>query len=153
MMTWRWIGAFVLIILGACGNMGGDRGPVLIDSGTAGRLHGVEWQLKTITVEGTRVIMHTDGDMSLVFAADGQAGGYAAVNNFSGRYSFDDKGRLTWSPALAATRKAGPPELMEKERAYLSGIPKTTRAILSGNALQLQSEDGNTVLTFVRAGS
>ena len=78
MTMWRWIGALALIILGACGSMGGDRGPVLIDSGTAGRLHGVEWQLKTITVEGTRVIMHTDGDMSLVFAADGQAGGYSA---------------------------------------------------------------------------
>ncbi len=153
MKTWRWIGALALIILGACAGMGGDSGPVLIDSSNVNRLYGMEWQLKTITVDGTRVIMHTDGDMSLVFAPDGQAGGYAAVNNFSGRYSFDEQGRLTWSQGLAATRKAGPPELMEKERAYLGGIPKTTRAILSGNALQLQSEDGNTVLTFVKAGT
>jgi len=153
MKVWRWIGILALAILGACGGVGGKGGPVLIDAGSAKRLHGIEWQLKTITVDGQRIIMHTDGDMTLVFGPDGQAGGYAAVNNFSGRYSFDEGGGLTWGPGLAATRKAGPPELMEKERAYLAGIPKTTRAILSGNALQLQSEDGNTVLTFVKAGT
>ena len=150
MKAWLWIGALALIVLGACAAKGG---PVLIDGSTAGRLLGVEWQLKTLTVDGQRVIMHTDGDMTLVFCADGRAGGYAAVNNFSGSYRFDESGRLSWSEGLAATRKAGPPELMEKERAYLAGIPKTTRAILAGNALQLQSDDGNTVLTFVKAGT
>jgi heat shock protein HslJ len=152
MNVWNWMGALALLVLGACAG-GGKGGPQLIDSNSAERLHGIEWQLKTITVDGTRVIMHTDGDMTLIFGPNGQAGGYAAVNNFSGRYSFDQSGTLTWSESLAATRKAGPPELMEKERAYLTGIPKTTRAILSGNALQLQSEDGNTVLAFVKAGT
>ncbi len=153
MKAWRWIGVLMLAILGACAGMGGKSGPMLIDSSTAKQLHGIEWDLKTMTVDGTRVIMHTDGNMTLIFAPDGQAGGYAAVNNFSGRYNFDEDGRLRWNEAFAATRKAGPPELMDKERAYLAGIPKTTRAILSGNALQLQNEDGNTVLTFVKAGT
>lgn len=142
-----------IALLGACAGMGGKGGPMLVDSATARQLHGIEWDLKTMTVDGTRVIMHTDADMTLIFTPDGQAGGYAAVNNFSGRYRFDQNGRLSWTEGFAATRKAGPPELMEKERAYLAGIPKTTRAILSGNALQLQSDDGNTVLTFVKAGA
>jgi heat shock protein HslJ len=76
------------------------------------------------------------------------------VNQYRGSYAFTQDGKLTWpAPGFASTRKAGPPELMEKERAFVAGIPKTSRAILAGNALQLQSEDGNTVLAFIRVGS
>ena len=81
-------------------------------------------------------------------------GGFAAVNQFRGYYQISPDGRLSWpAPGLIATRKAGPPELMDKERAYLAGLPKTSRAIVTKNALQLQSEDGNTVLTFRPLGS
>jgi len=47
---------------------------------------------------------------------------------------------------------AGPPELMEKEGAFLKGLPKTTRAVVAGHALQLQNEDGSTVLLFNEQG-
>jgi heat shock protein HslJ len=47
---------------------------------------------------------------------------------------------------------AGPPELMEKEQAFLRGLPKTARAIVASNALQLQSDDGSTVLVFEQVG-
>lgn len=154
MKKWNWIAILTLGMLTACGGMGSKNDPVLIDSRSVERLYGVTWELKTLTVDGSRVIMHPDGTMTLLFAPQGQASGYAAVNNFSGQYSFDQNGRLSWPPAgLITTRKAGPPELMEKERAFLAGLPKTTRAILAGNALQLQSEDGNTVLTFLKTGA
>jgi heat shock protein HslJ len=125
-----------------------------VSKSNVARLQGQQWELKTITVDGTRVIMHPDSVMTIAFAAAGEVGGLAAVNQFRGRYEFSEDGKLTWlAPGLITTRKAGPPELMDKERAYLAGLPKTSRAIVTKSALQLQSEDGNTVLTFVPLGS
>ncbi|HXV07223.1 MAG TPA: META domain-containing protein [Burkholderiales bacterium] len=150
-----WLAALAALALSACGGMtGGDSGPVLVNKKNVGRLQGRQWELKTITVDGTRVIMHPDGVMTIAFAAQGEVGGLGTVNQFRGRYEFSEDGRLTWpAPGLVSTRKAGPPELMDKERAYLAGLPKTSRAIVTKSALQLQSDDGNTVLTFVPLGT
>jgi heat shock protein HslJ len=146
------VGLFMLA--GCASQPGSSSKPLLVDGKSAERLHGIQWELKTLTVDGTRVIMHPDAPMALAFAAGGQVAGYGPVNQFRGSYAFSEDGRLTWpAPGLNSTRRAGAPELMEKERAFFVGVPKTTRAILAGNALQLQSDDGNTVLAFVRAGS
>ena len=152
MKTASWAAGLALLLLSACGGMlGGDSGPVLVNKGNVGKLEGQQWELKTITLDGTRIIMHPDSVMTLAFAPQGEVAGFAAVNQFRGRYEFSEDGRLTWpSPGLITTRKAGPPELMDKERAYLLGLPKTSRAILANSGLQLQSDDGNTVLTFVK---
>ena len=144
----------ICMLLGCAGKPGSATSPALIDSRIAERLHGIEWELKSLTVDGSRVIMHPDAPMAITFAPGGQMGGYGPVNQFRGTYAFSADGRLTWpGPGLTSTRKAGAPELMDQERAFFSGIPKTTRAILAGNALQLQSDDGSTVLAFVKAGT
>lgn len=150
-----WVAAVSVVFLAACGGMfGGDSGPVLVNKSNLSKLEGQQWELKTITLEGNRVIMHPDGVMTLAFAPQGEVAGFGAVNQFRARYQFSEDGKLTWlPPGFISTRKAGAPELMDKERAYLAGLPKTNRAILAKNALQLQSDDGNTVLTFVPLGS
>ena len=150
-----WAAVLILWVLAGCaGQPGSTSQPALVDSKTAERLYGIEWELKTLTVDGTRVIMHPDATLAIAFGPSGQVAGYGPVNQFRGTYAFSQDGRLSWpAPGLSSTRRAGAPELMEKERAYFAGIPKTTRAILAGNALQLQSDDGNTVLAFVKAGT
>jgi heat shock protein HslJ len=126
---------------------------MLITARNLERLVDREWELKTITVDNTRVIMHVDAAQTLRFGSDGRVTGFGAVNRFGGAYQFSPEGVLTWpAPGLVSTRMAGPPELMEKERAYLQGLPKTTRAIVAKNGLQLQSEDGSTVLLFAEIG-
>jgi len=147
--------ALAMLALSACGGMmGGDSGPVLVSKNNVERLQGRQWELKTITLDGVRVIMHPDGVMTIAFGPQGEVGGLGTVNQFRGRYEFSEDGRLAWpAPGLVSTRKAGPPELMDKERAYLAGLPKTSRAIVTKSALQLQSDDGNTVLTFVPLGA
>jgi heat shock protein HslJ len=150
-----WTVTLTLCWLAGCASQpGASSQPALVDSTSAERLYGVQWELKTLTVDGTRVIMHPDATLAIAFGPGGQVAGYGPVNQFRGTYALSPEGRLTWpAPGLTTTRRAGAPELMEKERAYFAGIPKTTRAILAGNALQLQSDDGNTVLAFVKAGS
>jgi heat shock protein HslJ len=143
-----------LYMLGGCAGQPGSSGtPLLIDEKSAERLYGIQWELKTLTVDGSRVIMHPDAPLVLAFAPGGQVAGAGPVNQFRGTYAFSADGRLTWASPLVSTRRAGAPELMEKEDAFVKGLPKTGRAILAGSALQLQSEDGNTVLAFLRVGS
>ncbi len=149
-----WLAAVALCVLAACGSMlGKDSGPALVDTKNVKRIVAIEWELKTMTVEGTRIIMHPDTRMTILFGPDGSVAGFAAVNQYQGQYKVTDAGQLSWPVPLITTRKAGPPELMDKERAYLKGLPKTSRAIVTNQALQLQSEDGNTVLAFIKAGT
>ena len=83
------------------------------------------------------------------FGSDGRVTGYGGVNRFAGTYKFSPQGVLSFpAPGLITTRMAGPPEIMDKERAYLKGLAQATRAIVAKDGLQLQNEDGATVLVF-----
>lgn len=140
-------------IVAGCASMGGDHVATVINSETVKQLQGRDWQLKSLTIDGRDVIMDLDANMTIRFAPDGKVGGYGSVNQYSSTYTFTPDGKLQWGgPGFITTRKAGPPELMEKERSFLDALRKTSRAVLNGHALQLQSEDGSTALPFVEAG-
>ena len=153
MRTFNLLICLTLTALSACGGIGKDSGPAMINSANLDRLVNREWLLKNITVDSQSVIMHVDATQTLVFGADGRVSGHAGVNRFGGAYAFSPQGVLSWpAPGLVTTRMAGPPELMEKERAYLKGLSEATRAIVAKNGLQLQNEDGGTVLVFEQIG-
>ena len=123
--------------------------PTIVSSENVAKLQNRQWELKSITLDSRDIVMDLEANMTLAFGPDGKVTGYAAVNRFNGTYSFGPDGRLNWpGPGFITTRKAGPPELMEKERAYLQALPKTERAILKGRALLLQNDGESTVLTF-----
>lgn len=127
--------------------------PTIVSSENVAKLQTRQWELKSITLDSRDIVMDLEANMTLAFAPDGKVTGYAAVNRFNGAYSFSPDGKLSWpGPGFVTTRKAGPPELMEKERAYLQALPKTERAILKGHALLLQNDGESTVLTFSEAG-
>ena len=127
--------------------------PQILDAQTAHRLYQRDWDLKGLTVEGRDIVIDVDTRISVRFAADGRVAGFTAVNQLSGAYSVSAEGKLSWGKAgFATTRNMGPPELMEKERAYLRALGKTNAAILAGHTLLLQSDDASTVLTFNEAG-
>ena len=130
-----------------------DGEPQVLDAQTANRLYQRNWDLKGLTVDGRQVVIDVDTRITIRFGPDGKVGGIAAVNRFGGDYSLSAEGRLGWGKAgFAATRMMGPPELMEKEQAYLRGLGKTNIAILAGHILVLQSDDASTVLRFNEAG-
>ena len=142
-----------LAMLAGCGGLGTGSDPAMITPASLDRLVNREWLLKTSTVDSQRVIMHVDATQTVLFGSDGRVTGFAGVNRFAGTYQFSPEGVLSYpAPGLITTRMAGPPELMEKERAYLKGLAQVTRAIVAKNALQLQSEDGATVLLFEQVG-
>lgn len=140
--------------LSGCAHVtGDDREPQVLDTQTANRLHQRNWDLKGLTVDGRQVVIDVDTRITIRFAPDGKVGGLGAVNRYGGDYSLSTEGKLGWGKSgFAATRMMGPPELMEKERAYMRGLGKTNVAILAGHVLVLQSDDASTVLTFGEAG-
>jgi heat shock protein HslJ len=153
MRTLSLLACLAIAVLAGCAGPGKDSGPAMINSGNLDRLVNREWLLKNITVDSQRVIMHVDATQSVQFGADGRVIGYGGVNRFAGTYKFSPEGVLSFPPpGLITTRMAGPPEIMEKERAYLKGLAKVTRAIVAQNGLQMQSEDGATVLVFEQIG-
>ena len=142
----------LLACLSGCAHVtGSDSGPQVVDAETAHRLYQRDWDLKGLTVEGRQVVIDVDTRITIRFAPDGKVAGLAAVNRFSGTYSLSTEGKLSWG-RFAATRMLGPPELMEKEQAYLRGLGKANIAILARHILVLQSEDTSTVLRFNEAG-
>ena len=149
------LAAVGLALLAGCSSLGvgKDNEPAMITDANVTRIQDREWVLKSLQIDGRQIVMDLDANMTLKFGADGKASGFGSVNQFSGGYSFGPNAQLAWGrPGLVTTRRAGPPELREKERVYLEAITKTSRAILKGHALQLQSDDGSTVLPFIEAG-
>ena len=127
--------------------------PTVITSENIAKLYNRQWELKSMSTDGSQPVMDLQATMTLAFGADGKATGYGSVNRFTGAYSLTPNGQLTWpGPGFTTTRKAGPPELMEKERAYLEALRKTERAILYKRSLQLQAEGESTLLVFHEAG-
>ena len=137
--------------LAACAT-GGSSAPMVVTSENVAKLQNRQWGLKSITLDSSEIVMDVDASMTLTFGPNGKVTGYGSVNRFNGTYAFSPDGRLSWpGPGFVTTRKAGPPELMEKERAYLQALPKTDRAIMKGHALLLQNDGESTVLTFLEA--
>ena len=141
----------LLACLSGCAHVTGtDSGPQVLDAQTAHRLYQRDWDLKGLTVEGRQIVVDVDTRITIRFAPHAQVAGLAAVNRYSGTYKLSTEGKLSWG-GVAATRNMGPPELMEKEQAYLRGLGKTNVAILARHILVLQSDDASTVLTFNEA--
>lgn len=150
MLTWMVLLPAAWLVACATGTSGV---PTVVNSENVTKLQNRQWELQSITMDSSDIVMDVEANMTLAFGPDGKVTGYGSVNRFNGAYAFSPDGRLSWpGPGFIATRKAGPPELMEKERAYLQALPKTERAILKGRALLLENDGESTVLTFSEAG-
>jgi heat shock protein HslJ len=146
-------GVLALSLLAGCSMMGEgkDKAPAVITSQNVDRVQGKQWELKKLTIDNRDIVMDLDANMTLIFGTDGKATGFGSVNQFSTTYAFDQDAKVTWG-RIVTTRRAGPPELMQKERICLEALTKTSRAIVKGPALQLQSDDGTTALPSSKPG-
>jgi len=132
------------IVLGPVGCAGTQTGS---DEGQHGLpLEKTVWRL--IGVEGASLSAGTVGHEPYIqFDPEKKrVTGYSGVNSFLGGYSSGD-GALRFSP-LASTRRAGPPELMELEAAFLKALAATRSYRVRGNTLELLDADGRTVARF-----
>lgn len=82
---------------------------------------------------------------TMEFGEDGSVSGDTSVNRYQGRATID-AGKLSFGP-LAATRRAGPPALMDQESKFLKAVEtvKSFRIEATG-LLSLRDDAGATVL-------
>jgi heat shock protein HslJ len=144
----------LLVCLGACGTLGGgESGSQIITAQTVKKLHQRDWDLKGLTIEGRQIVMDVDATITIRFDAEGKVGGLAGINRYTGAYSVSAEGKLGWiKPGFAVTQRAGPPEVLDKERAYMEALGKVDAVILTGHTLLLQSDGASTILTFNENG-
>jgi len=76
-----WLVLLSVLLLVACAGLPGTGNePVLMNSQNLDKLANRQWELKTLTVDGQRVIMHVDATQTVRFGADGKVTGFAGVN-------------------------------------------------------------------------
>ncbi len=67
--------------------------------------------------------------------------GHGGINKFGGQFEHSSHGQLRFH-RIFATRRAGPPEMMAIEAAYLSALNKTRSCRLEGTSLLLLDSAG-----------
>jgi heat shock protein HslJ len=87
--------------------------------------------------------------ITAVFDEDGQVSGSAGCNNYFGSYTTD--GNAIKIGPLASTRKmCADPEVMDQEAAYLTALETAATFKITGNRMEMRTEDGALVGTFSR---
>jgi heat shock protein HslJ len=82
----------------------------------------------------------------LIDAGQQRVTGSGGVNRFTG--GFQASGTSLSFSAVASTRMAGPPPLMELEDAYFKALGATAARRISGDTLELLDAGGKTVARF-----
>lgn len=126
------LGALASMVV-ACGSSG---------SGTP-ELDGTSWKLT-----GWSVSSLDPNDFTITAAfKDGQIGGNAAVNSYSGPYTVGPDDAFSVG-AIASTKMAGPEPDMRAESMYLTLLSEARSAAVDGDTLTLSDTNGNESLIF-----
>jgi heat shock protein HslJ len=112
-------------------------------------LPGTRWRVTGIyDGRGAVASVVAGSNVTLSFAADGQAGGSAGCNRYTARYE-SDGGQLRLQPA-AATRRMCPGEaLMAQEQAFLRTLESVATMRIEGDRLELRTAAGALAVSLV----
>jgi heat shock protein HslJ len=111
-------------------------------------LAGTRWRATGINNgRGGVVSLVAGSNVTLDFAADGQASGSAGCNRFNTRYSADGT-TLRLQPAAATRRLCPEPGVMEQESAFLRALETVATSRVEGSRLELRTADGALAASF-----
>ena len=102
-----------------------------------------EWTLSAI--EGFDIPAGLRGEPGLSVDSEGRVSGFSGVNRFSG--TLDPDGTGVFRP-LATTRRAGPPDAMALETAFLKALDSAAAVEGSEDQVTLSGPDGSAVTLF-----
>ncbi len=107
--------------------------------GGGASMTGIEWQPRLLGADE----IAADSGMFVLFAVDGSINGNGGCNNFFGSLETSN-GDLSVGE-LGSTRMACPPEIMDREMAFMNALQDTTQFEMGENSLQLLGA-GNVLL-------
>ena len=114
-------------------------------------LEGTAWTLDTIASGTDAVSSVLNGTTSTLSLADGQAGGSAGCNTFSGAYELDGTS-LTFGP-LASTLMACAEEVMAQEATIFEALGSVASWSVEENRLSLLDADAHLLLGYTGAAA
>lgn len=117
---------------------------------TAPSIEETDWQL--VEINGRPALTGRDGRPPALrlIRKSGTLGASTGVNSLSGSYTLDGT-TLALAPG-PMTMMAGPPPLMEQERAFVAALRKVNGYQIDGDTLQLLADEA-VVLVFERGSS
>ncbi|MCS7061904.1 MAG: META domain-containing protein [Anaerolineae bacterium] len=106
------------------------------------------WRLHAIESAGVETVVPAGVEITLLFGADGMAGGLAGCNSYVGRYRIND-GAITFS-SISATRKVClDATVVAQEQTYLSALEAVETVARFEGQLILTFDGGAGVLRFL----
>lgn len=136
-----------LLVLAACGASQGENQPTQ----TADLdLANTSWTLVSYGAPDAPTPALPGNPVTLVFEADGRAGGNASCNSYGGSYQIED-GSIRFGEIVSTLMACVDAGVGEQEQRYLSALQTTGSVALSGDQLTIAYNDGQEVLTFTRA--
>jgi heat shock protein HslJ len=103
------------------------------------KLQDVELRLVRLVVNGKEFVVPRGTTITLTFRKEGQIAGRSAVNNYAGVFTVTPTGEIRIQ-LTTATQLAGPPELMQLERAYFEALPRAAKIIIQPDRIILENE-------------
>lgn len=129
-------------LLAACASSGEYQS---LDDGPTALFNNTKWNLVRL---GNQSIP-TSAHINIAFDPEGRATGHAGVNAFFSQTTTGQDNALTFGP-VGATKKAGPPEQMQRESDFLKALADTRAFRMTGEHLDLLDASGNPLAHFNR---
>ncbi|MBN1937151.1 MAG: META domain-containing protein [Anaerolineae bacterium] len=118
-------------------------------TGAAGELTQTKWMLVSFGEPGAETPVTGDAAITLVFYADGEAGGSGGCNAYAARYTLQDE--IVAFDAFTSTVKTCPSEsAAQQERRYFEALAAADRFVRAGDWLIAEYDDGQGRLTWAR---
>ncbi|MFH0915731.1 MAG: META domain-containing protein [bacterium] len=130
-------------IVPGCASSKGEGGPV------EGGFTGSSWRLASYNNgTGGAVPVLADTDISVTFGEDGNLAGLAGCNSYWGIYTTDGDQLSLGSVGSTQLFCAQPPGILEQEEAYLKALRDAATFKITGETLELRSNDGSLLASF-----
>lgn len=129
----------VLLALAGCAS--------LARGGKGGELRDIQWRLSRYAADGGMKDVPSNAEVYADFARADVSG--KALNSYSAPYHAGDDGALTIGE-VTSTLMAGPPRLMEFEKAYFDALRSSASYTSDGATLRIFDDRGRELLRFVK---
>ncbi len=126
-------------------------GMMLAACSTAESLDATSWAMTSYRdSQGNLIEILPDTIATADFQAD-QVSGNVTCNKYSGPYQTTG-GNIKIGPLVTTLRECvGPDGIMEQEAAFLKAMESAMQYEIKGNTLEMQDDQGDTILVFMKA--
>jgi heat shock protein HslJ len=147
--------AFALILQSCAGDQAdvekSDAKGIRMTPKNIAEIENIEWALNKMVQDEQDVALVKDSNITFSYRGESKVAGQATINRYFGNFEMNDKGDINWEKTkFGMTMMAGPPELMDQEKAYMETLPKTDSMYRLGSVLFLENTDGSNLLQFIR---